>query len=47
MVFLSSLKVPVKRCRKSSGVKSGDSRVSVHTPSPKVIAYSRTTPRES
>ena len=37
----------VKRCWKSRGEKSGDSRVSVHTPSTKVIAYRRTTPRES
>ena len=38
---------PVKRCRKSRGEKSVDSRVSVHTPSANVIAYRRTTPRES
>ena len=47
MVLPSSLNLPVKRCRNSSGVKSGDSRKSVHTLSAKVIAYSRTTPRES
>lgn len=35
MVFPSSLKVPVKRCRKSRGVKSSDSRVSVHIPTGK------------
>jgi hypothetical protein len=28
-------------------VKSGDSRVSVHAPSAELIAYRRTTPRES
>jgi hypothetical protein len=41
MVFPSSLKVPVKHCRKSRGVKSGDSRVSVHTPPARVTAPSR------
>jgi hypothetical protein len=47
MVFWSALNVPVKRCRKASGVKSGDSRRSVHTPPARLIAYSRATPRES
>jgi hypothetical protein len=43
MVFPSWLKVPVKRRLKSKGEKSGDSRVSIHTPSASLIAYRRTT----
>ena len=37
----------MKRCAKFSGVKSGSSRRSVQTRPSKVIAYRRTTPRES
>ena len=47
MLSPSVLKVPVKRCAKSRGLKSGDSRVSVHTRLSKLIAYRRVTPRES
>jgi hypothetical protein len=43
----SSLNVPVYRCEKSSGEKSGVVRDSFHTPSAKPVSYSLTTPRES
>ena len=47
IVAPSSSNVPVNRCEKSSGEKSGASLVSDHTRPSNVIAYVRTTPRES
>ena len=44
MVSRSALNVPVNRCRKSSGEKSAESRVSVHIPSANDLPLVRTDP---
>jgi hypothetical protein len=47
IVLPPAVNLPLKRWLKSRGEKSGEFLVSVHVSLLKVIAYTRTTPRES